>query len=205
MVDVLHCQQGTEEWHKARLGIPTASMFATVMAKGQSGADSKTRTTYLHKLAGEIITGQPMVTFTNHHMERGHEQENEARSLYAFIADSEVTEVGFLRADRCGASPDGLVGEAGLVEIKTALPHIMVDRILKDTFPAEHKAQCQGALMVSGREWIDIAVYCPGFPLFAKRATRDAEYIDRLADEIDTFNRDLDAIVDRIRSYRGAA
>lgn len=201
MLDVLTCEQGSDEWFEARLGIPTASMFATVMAKGKGGAASKTRTTYLHKLAGEIITGKPMDSISNAHTERGHEQEPEARSLYSFISDAEVQQIGFLRGDRCGASPDGLVGDGGALEIKTKLPHLMVDCIVRDVFPTEHRAQCQGVLFVSGRDWIDLAVYCPGFPLFVKRADRDPDYIENMAGEIARFNDDLDAIVERVRKY----
>jgi len=88
-----------------------------------------------------------------------------------------------------------------MLEIKTKLPHLLIDCILKDDFPAEHKAQCQGALWVAEREWVDIAVYWPRMPLFVKRAYRDEEYISKLSDAIDAFNADLVAVVDRIKAY----
>jgi hypothetical protein len=88
-----------------------------------------------------------------------------------------------------------------MLEIKTKLPHLMIECILKDEFPAEHKAQCQGALWVAEREWIDIAVYWPKMPLFVKRATRDEDYIKKLSDAVDAFNDELDAVVERIRLY----
>lgn len=200
MLTVYDCEQGSEDWFRARMGIPTASEFGTVLAP-RAGSEGKMRRTYLHKLAGEIITGEPMERYGNAHMERGHEMEAEARSLYAFMSDADPTQIGFLRNGQKGCSPDSLIGDAGMLEIKTKLPHLLIDCILKDDFPAEHKAQCQGALWVAEREWVDIAVYWPRMPLFVKRAYRDEEYISKLSDAIDAFNADLAAVVDRIKAY----
>lgn len=200
MLTVYDCEQGSEDWFRARMGIPTASEFGTVLAP-RAGSEGKMRRTYLHKLAGEIITGKPMERYGNAHMERGHEMEAEARSLYAFMSDADPTQIGFLRNGQKGCSPDSLIGDAGMLEIKTKLPHLLIDCILKDDFPAEHKAQCQGALWVAEREWVDIAVYWPRMPLFVKRAYRDEEYISKLSDAIDAFNADLAAVVDRIKAY----
>lgn len=200
-MEIVNCEQGTDEWFRARMGIPTASEFATVMAKGKDGGNSKTRQTYLYKLAGEIITGTPMESYSNAHMERGQAMEDEARSFYEFMTDAECERVGFIRSGRKGASPDSLIGTAGMVEIKTKLPHLMVETILRGEFPPEHKAQCQGQLWVAEREWIDIAVYWPGFPLFVTRAVRDEPYICELSEAVDAFNADLDWIVDRVRRF----
>ena len=200
MLTVYDCEQGSEDWFRARMGIPTASEFGTVLAP-RAGSEGKMRRTYLHKLAGEIITGEPMERYGNAHMDRGHEMEAEARSLYAFMSDADPTQIGFLRNGQKGCSPDSLIGDAGMLEIKTKLPHLLIDCILKDDFPAEHKAQCQGALWVAEREWVDIAVYWPRMPLFVKRAYRDEEYISKLSDAIDAFNADLVAVVDRIKAY----
>ena len=205
MLDVLECEQGTEEWHRARMGIPTASEFSTVLAKGRNGGDSKTRKTYLYKLAGEILTGQPMEGYSNAHMERGHMMEPEARAAYSFIKDAEPVQVGFIRNGRAGASPDSLIGADGLLEIKTKLPHLMVEAIVRDDMPPEHKAQCQGQLWIAEREWIDIACYWPGMPIFIHREPRDEEYISDLAAAVDAFNEELDAIVERVRAYGDAA
>lgn len=201
MMQILNCEQNSEEWLMARCGIPTASEFATVMAKGRGGGDSKTRQTYLYKLAGEVITGRPMETFSNVHMERGHAMEAEARDLYAFMTDAPLERVGFIRNGRKGASPDSLSGSSGMVEIKTKLPHLMIETILRGEFPPEHKAQCQGQLWVAEREWVDIAVYWPGMPLFVQRAHRDEAYIRDLASAVDQFNAELDMIVDRVRAF----
>lgn len=201
MVEIISCDQNSADWHRARMGIPTASEFATVMAKGKGGGESKTRQTYLYKLAGEIITGQPMESYSNAHMERGHAMEQEARDLYEFMTDQTCERVGFIRSGRKGASPDSLVGPNGLVEIKTKLPHLVIEALFRGEFPPEHKAQCQGQLWVAEREWLDIAIYWPGMPLFVTTATRDEAYIRELSDAVDIFNAELDIIVDRVRAY----
>lgn len=199
--DIVHCEQGSSEWHLARAGIPTASEFSTVLAKGRGAAESRTRRTYLLKLAGEQITGRPMESFTNAHMERGKLMEEEARNFYALWNDADPQQIGFIRNERAGCSPDSLIGENGLLEIKTALPHILGDLILKDGFPSEHRAQTQGQLWIAEREWVDLAVYWPGMPPFIKRAYRDDAYIRDLAVAVDHFNAELDEIVGKIRSY----
>jgi len=201
VAEIISCDQNSPEWFKARMGIPTASEFATVMAKGKGGGDSKTRQTYLYKLAGEIITGEPMESYSNAHMERGKLMENEARTLYEFMTDQSCERVGFIRSGRKGASPDSLVGSDGLVEIKTKLPHLLIEALLRGEFPPEHKAQCQGQLWVAERDWLDIAIYWPGMPLFVTTATRDEAYIRDLSDGIDAFNEELDRIVDRVRAF----
>lgn len=200
-MEIINCDQGSPEWFASRAGLPTASEFHTVMAKGRGGADSKTRQTYLYKLAGEIITGEPMESCSNAHMERGKAMEDDARAAYEFMTNAECERVGFIRSGRKGASPDSLVGANGLVEIKTKLPHLMIETILRGEFPPEHKAQCQGQLWVAEREWIDIAVYWPGMPVFITRATRDEDYIATLAAAVDEFNAELDSIVARVRAY----
>ncbi len=200
-IEIIDCEQGTEAWHQARLGIPTASEFATVMASGKGGGESKTRRTYMAKLAGEILTGQPMDNYTNGHMERGHAMEPEARDTYAFLSEEAVTQVGFIRNGRKGCSPDGLVGDRGLLEIKTKLPHLQVDLIVCDAFPPEHRAQAQGQLWVAEREWLDFIAYWPGLPLFEKRTYRNEEYIKTIADAVDRFNDELAAMVERVRRY----
>lgn len=126
-MEIINCEQGTPEWFKARAGMPTASEFQTVLMNGRGGGESKTRKTYMLKLAGEIITGEPMEQYTNVHMERGKIMEDEARGLYAFLKDAEPERVGFIVNGPKGCSPDSLIGDKGMIEIKTALPHILID------------------------------------------------------------------------------
>jgi hypothetical protein len=200
-LQIIDCDQGSPEWFTARLGIPTASEFKTLLGIKKDARDKVTRTTYMNKLAGELLTGVPAESYTNGHMERGKEMEDEARSFYAFMRDAEPQRVGFIRSGNAGCSPDSLIGDKGVLEIKTALPHILIDRIRKDDFPPEHKAQCQGALWIAEREWIDIAVYWPGLPLFVKRAFRDDPYISEISKAVDEFNIELAETVAFVRRY----
>lgn len=197
--------QGTPEWFAARLGLPTASMFATVLASGKGGGESLTRKKYLNQLAGEVITGEPMETFSNVHMERGRLMEAQARDFYALMTDTAPEQVGFVRWGRKGCSPDSLIGNDGMLEIKTAMPSVLIPLIMRDEFPPDHVAQTQGNLLVADREWIDISIHWPKFPPFIKRAYRRDAYLAHLSQAIDQFNDELDAIVERIRAYGRAA
>jgi YqaJ-like viral recombinase domain len=203
MLEIIDCDQGTEAWRRARAGIPTASNFATVLASGRGGDDSVTRRKYLYQLAGEIITGEPMESYSNSYMERGKVMEEEARNFYSFLTDSDPQQTGFIRNGSRGCSPDSLIGENGMLEIKTHKPDILIDLIFKDQFPPEHKAQTQGAIWVAEREWIDLICYFSGMPPMVKRADRDEAYIARLGAAIDQFNGELATIVGKIRAYGG--
>lgn len=203
--EIINCAQYSEAWWQCRLGIPSSSEFATVLARGRDGGASVTRKTYLYKLAGEIITGKAAENYSNAHMERGHEMEAAAREAYAIISDEVPEPVGFIRNGRAGASPDSLIGTNGLLELKTKLPHILIEVILRNDLPPEHKAQCQGQLWVSEREWLDFAAYWPGMPPFVRRVKRDEKYIQSLASAVETFNDELDYIVRVIRHYGEAA
>lgn len=208
-MQIINCDQNSPEWLAARRGIPTASQFATIMASGRGGGESKTRRTYMLKLAGEVITGDPMDSFSNVHTERGHEMEPEARNFYAFKHDVEPELVGFIRNENgkgaYGASPDSLVGANGLLEIKTKLPHLLLDVLLRGDFPADHKAQCQGQLWVAEREWIDLTCYWPKMPTHIVRAYRDEEYIKQIAAAVDQFNDELAEIVARFQQQERIA
>lgn len=199
-MQVFTCDQGTDEWFAARMGIPTASQFATVMAKGEG----KTRTTYLHKLAGEILTGEPMDSFSNAHTDRGHEMEPAARALYAMMMDTDPELIGFVRTGRAGASPDALVGARGLLEIKTKLPHLQIELLMSGKMPAAHRKQVQGQLWIAERDWCDFVSYWPGLPLFVVREHRDEKLIAEISDAVDRFNEDLDAVVARVQEMDGA-
>ena len=200
-VTIFTFDQGTPEWYAARLGIPTASEFSTIMAKGKGGGESKTRRTYMLKLAGELLTGEPAENYTNAHTERGKVMEDEARDYYAFHKNTDPQRVGFIRNGDKGCSPDSLLDNGGMLEIKTTLPHLLIDKLLSGEFPPEHKAQCQGQLWVSEREWIDICVYWPKLPPLIVRAGRDNGYIAQMAGEVARFNDELQEVVARIRKH----
>ena len=204
-MEIITCDQGSPDWFKARAGLVTASEFQTLLMKGKGGGDSATRRTYMRKLAGEIITGEPMESFTNPHMERGRAMEAEARDLYAFMMDAEPQQVGFIKSGRKGASPDSLIGDDGGLEIKTRLPHLMIELLESGEVPNEHVAQVQGGMWVAEREWWDFVAYWPKLPLFVKRIYRDEAYIKKLSEAVDQFNGELDALVSRIKSYNERA
>jgi hypothetical protein len=190
-------EQGSADWFKARAGIPTASEFSTVLARGKGGGVSLTRKKYLLTLAGERLTGECVESYSNAHMERGKAMEAEARDLYAFQTDAELERVGFVRNEEwnAGGSPDSLIGDDGGIEIKTALPHIQLERLIENELPSEHKAQCQGILALTGRSWIDFVSYWPKLPIFVKRVERDERYIAELKIAVQEFNSELNELV----------
>lgn len=195
---IFYFEQGTPEWDDARLGLATASCFDQVVTGG------KTRQTYMRKLAAEIITREAQ-TFETADTSRGHDHEPKAIGLYEFKTGLTVQKVGFVRSGNKGASPDGLVGSMGAVEAKSKAPHLQIEVLENDVVPAEHIAQCQGVLWTCEREWIDFISYWPRLPLFVKRLYRDEKYITKLSNEVDQFNDELAALVERIRRYELAA
>lgn len=200
-VQIIACEQGSPDWFAARLGIPTASEFKTIIGVKKDAREKVTRQTYMRKLAGEIITGVPMESYTNANMERGKELEDEARKIYAFMKDADPERVGFIRNGNSGCSPDSLIGTDGGLEIKVVLPHTQIERLQDAVFPPEYRAQVQGSLWVCNRVWWDFASYCPGLPLFTIRVQRDAEYIATISAAVDQFNDELNGIVDFVRKY----
>lgn len=198
-------EQNTDEWLRLRLGIPTASEFSTATAQaGPRGGEPKGRRTYLLKLLGERLTGEYVATWEgNAHTERGKALEAEARDLYALVTGNQVSQGGFWKADdlvkhgAIGASPDSLVNADGLLEIKTKLPHLHLDCLLRDQIPSEHLDQLQGALLVTGRAWIDFMSYWPGLPPFIKRVYPDPVRLNELVIHLGEFNRELAELEER--------
>ena len=198
MIEIFDMPQNSPEWFAARMGIPTASMFATVMAKGEG----KIRATYMLKLAGEILTGEPVQNYSNDDMERGHTQEPEARTQYVLETENDPELVGFIRNGKKGASPDSLIGKNGGLEIKCSHAHIQLDRLKRNELPTVYRAQIQGCLWVCEREWWDFVSYCPKLPLFIKRVYRDDAYIANLSGEVNRFVDELQMTVEAFRGYR---
>ena len=196
-------EQGTEAWFQARAGLPTSSEFKTVQASGKGGGESITRAKYMRQLAGEILTGEPAPAgYTNDHMERGHEQEDDARRLFSLITDLEPIRVGFVREGRAGCSPDSLIGENAGLEIKCAIPAVQIERLQLGRLPPEHVAQVQGSLWVTGRDHWHFVSYCPRLPPLIVRVERDEAYIAKLAEAVAAFNSEVDNIVQSIRTYQ---
>lgn len=196
---IIDCEQGSPEWAAARRGLPTASRFSDVMAQGEG----KMRAKYLRQLAGEIITEVSMETYSNEKMERGKEEEAGLRDRYCFESNIDVKRIGFVKMNpelcAVGCSPDGWVGDDGMVEIKLAEPHILIEILEKQKAPTGHMAQVQGNLWISGRKWCDLVIGWPKLPLFIARIRRDEPYMGGLRIALNSFNADLQALVKRLR------
>lgn len=200
-IEVFNFPQRSPEWYEIRRGIPTASMFGTVMASGTGGGESKTRSSYMRKLAGEIITGIPMESYTNEDMERGIAEEPEILNRYSFQEEVDVTAVGFIRNGGKGCSPDGLIGKDGMVQIKSAAAHVMIEILLSGAPPKKHLPQCMGELWVADRKWTDLVIgSSPKLPLFVHRYHRDEKEIRRIAGAVADFNGELREMVKRLEA-----
>ncbi|USZ51083.1 lambda exonuclease family protein [Halomonas sp. DN3] len=194
-MQILTLDQGTPEWHAARLGIITMSELKTLLVKGKGpGGFGAGAMSYMHQLIGERITGEPSDAFQgNTYTQRGHELEPVAREFYQEATGlPRLEQVGIILNHGVGYSPDCLVNSHGLVEIKTKLPKYQIELLLADELPQEHVAQCQGGLWVSEREWIDFVSYWPGMPLFVKRAYRDEAMIRTVAERVEAFYEELE-------------
>jgi len=196
-------EQGTDEWLELRLGKLTASKFSDVIAKGRGNAPSKTRESYMYQLAAEILTGEPQDSFTNKAMEWGNECEPAARAAYELKHDIDVEQCAFIERDQwVGVSPDGLVGENGLLEIKCPNSVTQIKRVLSGEFPNEYMAQVQGQLWVSGREWCDFVSYDPRIntdaDYFEIRVFRDEDYIENLANQCTDFIEELSDLLTKL-------
>lgn len=199
MIEVFDCEQNSDEWYRLRAGIPTASCFDKVLAKGKGNAPSLVRAQYLRQLAGEIITGEPGENFQSAAMLRGHAMEAEGRDYYALMREAEPVLVGFVKNGDVGCSPDALLSDNGLLEVKTKRADVLIEVLLRKDFPPEHKAQCQGALWVCERDWLDLCCYWPNMPTCIHRAYRDEHYIRTLVGEVERFCDELQTIVARLR------
>ncbi|NUR81634.1 MAG: hypothetical protein HOQ21_14465 [Dermatophilaceae bacterium] len=175
--------QGTEEWHDARRGIVTASVVGKLITPTLKVADNDTSRGIVRTLAAERIAGWTDPTPMSDDMWRGVTSEPIARDLYS-EHHSPATEVGFMRRDEdgwtLGYSPDGLVGDDGLIEIKAPRAKTHIGTILADRVPAHYMAQCQAGLLVSGRSWLDFVSYCGGLPLWVKRVHPDTAWFAAL-------------------------
>ena len=197
---ITNIEQGTPEWLALRLGIVTASELECLLVNGKGQAGFGVAAfTYMDQLIGERITEEAAeLPFQTKATIRGHEQEQTARGLYEAREDVTSREVGIILNHGVGYSPDALIGDDGLIEIKTKLPKFQVGVILAGEVPKEHIAQCQGGLWVSEREWIDFISYWPGMPLFVKRLYRDEALIRKIKERVETFYEILDERMNRV-------
>jgi putative phage-type endonuclease len=199
-------EQRSPEWFAARAGKVTASRVAEVVAKTKTGW-AASRANYMAELIAERLTGVSAEKFSNAAMQWGTDQEPEARAAYCFYTDADVTEVGFVghpTIAMSGASPDGLVGAAGLVEIKCPNTATHIDTLIGQIIPAKYVTQMQWQMACTGRAWCDFVSFDPRLPesmtLFVDRVHRDDKLIAELETEVSAFLGELDAKVARLRA-----
>ena len=190
--------QGTEEWFTIRIGKVTASRVADVIAKTKTGY-SASRDNYMAQLVCERLTGQKGESFSNAAMQHGTDTEPLARAAYEALKDVLVDEVGFVphpTIEMAGASPDGMVGEDGLIEIKCPNTATHIDTLLSQTVPGKYNTQMQFQMACTGRKWCDFVSFDNRLPeelqLFVKRVPRDNMYIRLMEEEIVKFLNELD-------------
>lgn len=198
--------QRSDEWFAARLGKATASRVADIVARTKSGY-SASRANYAAQLVCERMTGTKAESYMNAAMQWGVDTEADARAAYSFMHDVDVEEVGFIDHPALhfsGASPDGLVGADGMVEIKCPISATHIDTLLNDTVADKYVVQMQWQLACTGRAWCDFVSYDPRLPeemrLYVRRFPRDAERIAELEREVATFLSEVDRTVDALKA-----
>lgn len=193
--------QGSDEWYSLRMGCPTASNFADVMAKGEG----KVRDLYMRKLAGELASGVRREEYRNGAMDRGNQLEDSLRATFSIETGLSLRQVAFVRRRRpygvIGASPDSLIAPNCGLEIKSAAPHVLIDILRAGRVPPEHMPQIQGNMLVTGATSWWLAIGYPGMPMFKRLIPRDSAYCARLEVALETFQQELDEMVAWIKNY----
>lgn len=211
MDNAVHIEQGSADWHALRLGKVTASKIADATARTKSGW-SASRANYMAELICERLTGVPREGFTNAAMVWGTDMEPEARRTYEFMRDVDVEQVAFVdhpSIPNSGASPDGLVGADGLVEIKCPQTNTHIETLLGAEIDGKYIKQMQWQMTCTGRKWCDFVSYDPRMPermqMHIRRVHYDAAMVLSLEEEISEFLAELAAKVDQLRQRFGEA
>ena len=193
-------EQGSDEWLQARAGIVTASVVGQLVTPTLKTANNDTSRGLTNTLVAERITGRVVQVNPSQAMQRGTLDEPYGRAKYAEHY-APVDEVGFIVRDfgkfKLGYSPDGLVGDDGLIEIKSRDPKKHIATILADEVPAENMAQCQTGLLVTGRAWIDYTSYAGGMPLWTKRVYPDDRWFRAIKEAVNVFEANAADITNR--------
>ena len=200
--------QGSDAWFQSRMGKVTASRVADVIAKTKSGY-STSRDNYMAQLVCERLTGTVAESFSNSAMAWGTETEPLARAAYETYLDVLVDEVAMINhptIEQAGASPDGLVGEIGQLEIKCPNTATHIETLLSQTVPGKYNTQMQWQMACTGREWCDFASFDPRLPkelqLFVKRVPRDNAYITMLEKEVIEFIIELESKIKKLNELK---
>ena len=201
-------EQRSDAWFEARIGKVTASRVADVLAKTKTGY-STTRDNYMAQLVCERLTGQKGESFTNAAMQHGTETEPLARAAYEARYDVLVDEVGFVShptIEMSGASPDGLVGDDGLIEIKCPNTATHIETLLSESVPNKYYTQMQFQIACTGRKYCDFVSFDNRLPtelqMFVKRVPRDDMYIKLIEDEIVKFLAELDTKINQLMKVK---
>lgn len=199
-------EQGTDEWFAQRIGKLTASRMADVLATTKSGP-SASRKNYLAQLVAERMTGQASESFTNASMAWGTEHEPLARAEYEILTDHTVNQVSFIdhpTIEWCGASPDGLILDLGLVEIKCPNTATHIEYLLAGKPPSKYQPQMLLQLACTGREWCDFVSYDPRMPeehrLFVVRFQPSAEEIKEVEQAARDFLHEVEWTINKLNS-----
>jgi putative phage-type endonuclease len=199
-------EQRSEEWFQARLGKVTASRVADVLAKIKSG-ESASRRNYKIQLVSERLTGEKQETYINQAMQDGIDREQFARDRYV-QQFGEVEEVGFVKHPtlEAGASPDGMVGDDGIIEIKCPMGSTHTETLMTQDIPSKYIPQVQFQLLVTGRKWCDFVSYNPMFPehlqVFVKRVEADPVYQKELESEVKQFLGEVDDVINKLKEIK---
>lgn len=194
--------QGTPEWNALRIGSLGGSSISKATAVSK---EAKQRTQLLYDMAGEIISGKKKEHYVNQNMLNGTEWENEARLYYSLMTGNEVETIAMIKdGPHKHVSPDGLVDENGMIEIKNVIPSTFVAYIDKPSIPTAYKKQMQWSFARSQRRWCDYVLYCRDFvgqsnPMVVTRVVRNEKEIGELEAGADLFIKDLLALVERVK------
>ena len=197
---IINVEQRSPEWFEARLGVPTSSNFAKIIT--MSGKPSTQSKNYMYKLAGEKVSKVIEDSYQNAAMARGIELEDEARQMYQIVSGNAVEEVGFCITEGdmiCGASPDGLMGDDGLIEIKCPAVHTHVGYLMDNKLPSEYFQQVQGQLLVTGRKYCDFVSYFPGIKPLIIKVERDEDFLKLLKVELTMFCGKLNMTIKQLK------
>jgi putative phage-type endonuclease len=205
-------EQGSPEWHALRCGKITASRVADIVRKTKTGI-SASRARYCGELVAERLTGTVASSFKSADMEWGSETEQQAREAYAFYGDDALHAVSFVEHPSialAGASPDRLVGDVGLVEIKCPITSTHIQTLLGSPIDPDYAKQMQWQMACTGRAWCDFVSFDPRMPedmrLHVVRIDRNDAYIATLEDDVRKFNAEVDAtLASLLKQYRSAA
>lgn len=182
--------QGSDEWHAARCGMLTASEMDRIITPTLKIANNDRTRSHVWEIAAQRISRHVEPSYISDDMLRGWDDETMARNLYSERI-APVTECGFVTNDDLGfligASPDGLVGDAGLIEIKSRRQRFQVETWATGEVPPEYMLQIQTQLFVTGRDWCDFISISPGLPLFVKRIMPSGVWISAICEAADVF------------------